>query len=230
MSQAAFELQRTDLKVLDAALKYGYSSPTAFNRAFQSVHGITPAAAKKQGSLLNAYPPVSFSVSISGKKAMPYYIAQKEAMEFAGISIPLKKDMTENQKLIPGFWNQAIQNGFFSQVISLSHKKYGYVFGISVYKSPQEFYYYIAVPSSGPLPQGLCRFQIPASTWVVFENDGRFKEDVQEVFQRFFTEWLPFSGYTYAGLPDIEIYPASSETPTSGHWEVWFGIKKEKEK
>lgn len=34
MSQAAFELQRTDKKVLDVALKYGYSSPTSFNRAF----------------------------------------------------------------------------------------------------------------------------------------------------------------------------------------------------
>lgn len=38
MSQAAFELQRTDKKVLDVALKYGYASPTSFNRAFQSVH------------------------------------------------------------------------------------------------------------------------------------------------------------------------------------------------
>ena len=44
MSQAAFELQRTDKKVLDVAFEYGYTSPTAFNRAFQSVHGITPAA------------------------------------------------------------------------------------------------------------------------------------------------------------------------------------------
>ena len=34
MSQAAFELQRTDKKVLDVALKYGYTSPTSFNRAF----------------------------------------------------------------------------------------------------------------------------------------------------------------------------------------------------
>lgn len=46
MSQAAFELQRTEIKVLEAAIKYGYTSPTSFNRAFQSVHGITPAAAK----------------------------------------------------------------------------------------------------------------------------------------------------------------------------------------
>ena len=34
MTQAAFELQRTDSRVIDVALKYGYSSPTSFNRAF----------------------------------------------------------------------------------------------------------------------------------------------------------------------------------------------------
>ena len=44
MTQAAFELQRTDNKVIDVAHKYGYSSPTSFNRAFQSVHGIAPAS------------------------------------------------------------------------------------------------------------------------------------------------------------------------------------------
>lgn len=48
MTQAAFELQRTSQKVIDIALKYGYSSPTSFNRAFQSVHGISPAAAKSE--------------------------------------------------------------------------------------------------------------------------------------------------------------------------------------
>ena len=47
MTQAAFELQRTDHKVLDIALKYGYTSPTSFNRAFQSVHGIPPHRCQK---------------------------------------------------------------------------------------------------------------------------------------------------------------------------------------
>lgn len=35
---------------------------------------------------------------------------------------------------------------------------------------------------------------------LIFENDGYFKESVQGVFRRFYTEWLPFSGYEYAGI------------------------------
>ena len=63
MTQAAFELQGSNQRVLDIALKYGYNSPTSFNRAFQNIHGIAPAAAKNIGSTLNAYPPIKFSVS-----------------------------------------------------------------------------------------------------------------------------------------------------------------------
>lgn len=59
MTQTAFEIQTTDAKVLDIALKYGYSSLTSFNRAFQNVHGISPISAKTKGSILNAYPPIS---------------------------------------------------------------------------------------------------------------------------------------------------------------------------
>ena len=85
MSQAAFELQRTDKTVLEVALKYGYTSPTSFNRAFQRVHGINPITAKKKGITLNAYPAIQFSVKITGGSAMAYHIADKEAIRIVGI-------------------------------------------------------------------------------------------------------------------------------------------------
>jgi AraC family transcriptional regulator len=40
MTQAAVRSANSDAKVIDLALRFGYESPTAFNRAFQSVHGI----------------------------------------------------------------------------------------------------------------------------------------------------------------------------------------------
>lgn len=72
-------------------------------------------------------------------------------------------------------------------------------------------------------------YEIPAATWVIFECNGHFKESVQNVFKRFLTEWLPFSGYTYAELPDIEVYPISKERPQEGYSEVWIAIKKKVE-
>lgn len=228
MSQAAFELQKSDKKVLDIALKYGYSSPTAFNRAFQSVHGITPVAAKNMGSVLNAYPPIRFSVKITGGTAMPYRITEKAAMRIVGIRIPLVADMEENQKVVPEFWKKALENNYLPKIIELTNQEPGGILGVTIYENPQEIFYYIAASTTEAIPQNMFEYEIPASTWVIFENDGRFKEDVQNVFKRFYTEWLPFSGYEYAGLPDLEVYPVMPGKPLNGHSEVWIGIKKEK--
>jgi AraC family transcriptional regulator len=59
MTLAAFDLQSTEELVIDLSLKYGYESPTAFNRAFQGIHGISPSKARKAGSDLKAYPKIS---------------------------------------------------------------------------------------------------------------------------------------------------------------------------
>ena len=228
MSQAAFELQKSDKKVLDIALKYGYSSPTAFNRAFQSVHGITPVAAKNMGSVLNAYPPIRFSVKITGGTAMSYRITEKAAMRIVGIRIPLVADMEENQKVVPEFWKKALENNYLPKIIELTNQEPGGILGVTVYENPQEIFYYIAASTTEAIPKNMFEYEIPASAWVIFENDGRFKEDVQNVFKRFYTEWFPFSGYEYAGLPDLEVYPVMPGKPLNGHSEVWIGIKKEK--
>ncbi len=53
-----------------------------------------------------------------------------------------------------------------------------------------------------------------------------FKDSIQRIFKRFLTEWLPFSGYEYAKLPDIEIYPISDPKLKGGHSEVWIAVKK----
>lgn len=229
MSQAAFELQRTEKKVVDVAFEYGYSSPTSFNRAFQSVHGITPAAAKSRGSLLNAYPPIKFSVEVTGGNAMSYHIEEKGEIRIVGIRTPLVEDMEENHKNVPEFWKHILKGTEFSQICGLSATDPKGILGITVYENPQSIFYYIAAATDAPIPVGMYEYKIPAATWVVFENDGRYKESVQSVFQRFYKEWLLFSGYEYAGLPDIEVYPISDGKTINGHSQVWIAIRKEKE-
>ena len=227
MTQAAFELQRTDSRVIDVALKYGYSSPTSFNRAFQNVHGITPTAAKLGGNVLQAYPSIQFKIEITGGSAMAYRIVKKPPLRIVGIRIPLTPDMEDNLRIVPEFWKVSLQGKQFLEICRLSNGEPRGILGISVYKNPKEIYYYIGVAANSPAPAGMYGFEIPAATWVIFDNDGRFKEDVQSVFKRFYMEWLPFSGYQYAELPDIEVYPICSGQPVHGHSEVWIAVSKE---
>ncbi len=227
MTQAAFELQRADSRVIDVALKYGYSSPTSFNRAFQNVHGITPTAAKLGGNVLQAYPSIQFKIEITGGSAMAYRIVKKPPLRIVGIRIPLTSDMEDNLRIVPEFWKASLQGKQFLEICSLSNGEPRGILGISVYKNPREIYYYIGVAVNSPAPAGMYGFEIPAATWVIFDNNGRFKEDVQSVFKRFYMEWLPFSGYQYAELPDIEVYPICSGQPVNGHSEVWIAVVKE---
>lgn len=105
MTQAGFDLQRTDMRVLDVAFKYGYSSPTSFNRAFQAVHGITPICAKEMGSTLNTYPAIKFSINVVGGNAMSYRIEKKKAFRIVGVRTSLSEDIEKNQKNVPLFWD-----------------------------------------------------------------------------------------------------------------------------
>lgn len=229
MTQAAFELQRTNKRVLEIALKYGYTSPTSFNRAFQSVHGISPIAAKDIGSILNAYSAIRFSVNITGGSAMSYHIEEKSTMRIVGVRTPLVEDFETNIKNVPDFWKHTLATMQFHQICSFTHKEPKGVLGVSIYQNPNNIFYYIAASTDAPVPEEMYEYEIPATTWAIFENDGYFKESVQSVFRRFYTEWLPFSGYEYAGLPDIEVYPVVEDGTIHGHSEVWIAIKKKKE-
>lgn len=47
LSQAAYDLRHTKLRVLDIAVKYGYDSADAFAAAFHRMHGVTPQEARR---------------------------------------------------------------------------------------------------------------------------------------------------------------------------------------
>ena len=63
MTKAAHDLQNTTDKILDIALRYGYDSPTSFNRAFQSIYGVSPSASRTKDVVLKAYPPINFKLT-----------------------------------------------------------------------------------------------------------------------------------------------------------------------
>jgi AraC family transcriptional regulator len=227
MTLAAFELQTSSQKVMDIGLKYGYESPTAFNRAFQSVHSAAPTTARLQGTALQAYPRLRFSISVTGEDAMHYRIESKAPIRIVGSRTAINSDIEQNFKIVPHFWRTTRSQSIYSQICNLNNQSPFGVLGVTVCQNPGEIYYYIAAATDKNVPVNLFIHEIPFATWVIFECSGVFPISIQNVFRHFLTEWLPFSGYTYAELPDIEVYPVDPQRQENNKAEVWIAVKKQ---
>ncbi len=147
LSLAVADIQKGE-RVIDVALKYGYSSPTAFSRAFQCLHGITPSEARKKGTLLKTYPPISFKLTITGTEELTYRIEERSAFEVAGVSMLLDKSLEKNFCTVPQFWDNAVQDGTLAKLNSLDKGEVCDLLGISVCGDYETWKYYIAVATS----------------------------------------------------------------------------------
>lgn len=226
MSCAAFDLQNSSEKISDIALKYGYESPTAFNRAFQTIHGVAPSVARSEGTKLKAYPPISFTLSIKGESELNYRIENKATFKVVGFSEHYQVEIQENFKAIPMFWGKIAQEGLMLQLVSqMSCQPFG-VLGVSTCMDGKTFDYYIAVASENETPIGMVDTIVPASKWAIFECIGALPHALQDLQRRIITEWLPSSGYEYADAPDIEVYTEGNQQAEDYRCEVWLPIKK----
>lgn len=226
MTLAAFELQHSDAKVIDLAMKYGYDSPTSFSRAFQTIHGVTPSGARNKGVCLKAHPRMTFLISIKGDVEMNYRIEKREAFRVAGAKRHFALNMDENFKEIPLFWGEVFQNGMFARICELSNQEPAGVLGVSTCMNGKDFDYYIAAATDKETPEGMDEYTVPESTWAVFTCQGPMPDAIQDLQRRIITEWLPASGYEYADAPDIEVYPAGDINAPDYSCEVWLPVIK----
>ncbi len=222
MSLAAVDLQGGKIKIIDAAEKYGYSSPTAFNRAFQSIHGIAPSAIKTEGVSVKSFPPITFKLTVKGVEEMEYRIETKDAFRIVGVSVPLEKEIEKNFAVIPSKWQEISMNGTLQKLTGMMNAEPMGVLGVSTCNEEEPWRYYIAVSSSKDREEWE-EYTVPAATWAIFSGSGT-NQSIQELEQRIVTEWLPTSGYEYGSAPDIEVY--LNPDPANAQYEVWIPVVK----
>lgn len=229
LSRAAFDLQGSDVKVIDVALRYGYDSPTSFTRAFSLLHCITPSEAKKDGANFVSFPPISFQISIKGAHAMNYRIETKEAFRVVGsrITTTLKEDKAFRD--IPEFWEKFGVSGGIEQICQIMNTEPKGLFGLSISETDksENNFYYIAVASTLPVLEGMYEYTVPASTWVIFEGTGAMPMAMQDLQRQIYTQWMPNSGYEYNQFaPDMEVYTDGNQQDENYKFMIWLPVVK----
>jgi len=223
LSLAALELQNSEEKIIDIALKYGYNSPTAFTRAFQNQHKASPQYIRSRGVFITTYPRISFQINIKGESSMNCRIEKKPAFKIVGVKQTYRNDANENK--VPDFWTN-LPKETYNQMISLANNAPTGMLGLCAnFDGKHEFDYYIAVSSTNPTPKGLEEIKIPETTWAIFAGESDFMGLVNRVWQ----EWFPSSGYRRAAniIPDMEVYFDYDFPKANFTYELWYPVVKE---
>lgn len=230
LTLAGSELSGSDIKVIDAALKYGYESPESFTRAFVKFHGITPSEAKKNGNKLKSYSPLSVQIILKGGHIMDYKIMEKPA--FKVIEKVERHSISDSQEknTIPEFWSRAHQDGTVEKLLALTNDR-TYIFGIcygAELTDEKTFDYGIGAAYDGiaEVPEGYRVTEIPARTWAVFETCGAMPDAIQQLWHNICAEFFPTSEYQPTYEMDIEAYTEGNMTSRDYRSEIWVPVCK----
>lgn len=233
LTLAAFELKNCNVRIIDVAIKYGYSSSDSFARAFQVLHGIKPSEARANGKSLKSYPRMTFQLSISGGSEMNYRIEEKEGFQIVGIKkrVPIIFNGVNTE--IADMW-KSLDGNMISTLKELSNvEPIGLIsastnFSEGRMEEKGELDHYIGVATNKQSPEYLTILEVPALTWAVFEVVGPFPETLQNIWGRIYSEWFPSSNYEIAEGPEIlwnENKDISSPNYIS---EIWIPVVKKK--
>ncbi len=232
LTMAAFELQNTNIKVIDLAFKYGYESSEAFSRAFVKLHGVTPMSARDKGVILKAYPRMTFHISIKGDSEMNYRIEEKESFEVFGLELQTNVINGQCYKDIPAFWEACEKDGRCIRLAQEAGKKPGELLdaGVTYDHNPDgNMKYMIAcIKKSDAVAPEYTLLKIPKQTWAIFSvawKSGQDDSNLHDTWGRIYSEWFPSASFEHADCDfDLEIYFGNQESEYGV--EIWIPVVK----
>ena len=230
LTLAGNELNVSDIKVIDIALKYGYESPESFTRAFSKFHGITPSEAKKNGSKLKSFSRLSVKITLSGGSMMDYKIVEKEAFEIIEKVEAHSIENDVNAKSIPDFWTKSHNDGTVKTLLENTTDR-TFIFGVCYGNNSdcaKTFDYSIGAvynPKTA-VPKGFRKNIIPARIWAIFECKGAMPKAMQDMWHKITSEFFPTSGYQPTYEMDIEAYTEGDMGESDYRSEIWIPVVK----
>ena len=243
LSLAGAELATSDIKVIDAALKYGYESPDSFAKAFQKFHGVLPSQARKNSENLQSFSRLVLEFSMKGGASMNYRIEQKPKMiltgyktHFKGMPYGKEREEQEGKLFVSTRGKQWLLRGAsndsdaYCVITNLTEDGYDFYYCHLLDKLDRENLYNHEVTGVDFMESlGFETITIPQTTYVIFTTKDN-KMPVSDYFGilnkriQILTEWMPEMGFQLAKAPELAVYRWFPKA--SRNIEIWMPIEK----
>ncbi len=239
LSMAGNELAKGNIKVIDAALKYGYESPDSFAKAFQRFHGILPSQARCHGSNLKSFSRLVLKISLEGGKAMNYRIEKKPEMILTGYKrhfsgVPGERGEQEEDMYVNTRALQYMLQGLsdcpdlnYDVITNINDDGYDFYITYQLTAFQHSNLHKPAVLGE-EFASYYENITIPAQTYAVFETERCLYPTTVflELRKQIVAEWLPSSGYQLADAPEIVVtHWYRGENRKNRYRELWMPIE-----
>ena len=226
LSLAAVDLQSSDSRIIDIAMKYGYDTPESFSRAFERFHSILPSAAKTKGAKVNSLSPLSIKVSLEGGSVLTYCIEEMKGFRLIGKAVRHGEGYEAPAQL----WQKCHEDGTLQALSEYSTSLGKEVIGLtdgSSFDGETQLYYVATIYDKDTIPEGYTVKDIPAHTWIRFMcRDLTERHAEAEIWQRIYSEYFPTSDY----VPDeyqMVVYPIGDGSYPDEMGEVWINVRRQ---
>jgi AraC family transcriptional regulator len=234
LTYAAERVFYTDEKVINIAIDVGFQYQESFNRAFKKYYGVSPKQyrnAKRISGPFRGKARLNTKLLPGGYRMEPKFVT-KPAFHIIGYELKTKNEDGQNNKDIPEFWQQYIQNKLGSKIPNPIHKNVE--LGICTNFNPEtgEFVYVIGmeVKKGTQVPDGMVYKSFHELEYAVFttpkSNERSFTSSIQSTWNYIFTEWFPQSSYEHYGSVEFELYDQRCYGSENKEMDIYIPVKK----
>lgn len=220
LTLAGLELQSSNDKIIDIAIKYGYDSADSFRRAFAAQHSVVPSEAKSKNTTLNIYPPLSFEIKVKGANKMNFKIVEVEGFDLWGITEPCFSSDVNRYEIARDMWSDECRH--LPERICDGYD--GIWYALWTNSS-----YSIARDKSNCTKPDLKKISVPSGRYAVFTTDkgGYAGDELPKLHEQIFDSWLPNSDYTASSDFELEVYHLATDKATrrkERYYEIWIPV------
>ena len=221
-----------DGDLLGIAVRYGYGSTEAFNRAFRSVHGVGPGDVRRNGGPLRTQPQLRFRLTVEGNTTMDTSIAERPAFRLVGHSARVP--------LIHHRANPHIQAHIASlpaaehaRLKELGDTEPAGLLQVSADVDPDyaegtvlTYLHGVAITETTPVPDDLDAIEVPAGTWAVFRTSGPYPAALQSTWAATATDWFPSNPWRLRPGPSMVAILDRAADFSTATCELWLPVER----
>ena len=231
MTVAAAEVVSGSGDLLGIAVRYGYGSAEAFGRAFQSVHGVSPGQARRDGGPLRTQPRLRFRLTVEGAAPMDVRLVTRPAFRLAGHATRVP--------LVHHGVNAAIQQHVTSlapqehqRLKALGDAEPQGLLAVSTDLDPDRregteltYLHGVAVTDAVQVPDDLDVIPVAAGSWAVFRAAGPYPDTLQAVWAATATEWFPSNPWRLRPGPEVVAVIDRADDFSTATVELWLPVE-----